>query len=91
MSTTRKAATSNADLQKDLEKRIGKFVADSVILLDHFNTAFQQTRIPVQLPETDSRHNIRHIALIPRSDNIVLPGYGSDSEKAELIRHVKTR
>lgn len=116
MSTTRKAATSNADLQKDLEKRISKFVADSEqkghATLD--KKLPNRCRLNLYIKEIIGTnyvgvlifHNpgndvkVYHSAYPADKNGIhkaaedaakVVTDYGSDSEKAALLHHVKTR
>ena len=116
MSTTRKAATSNAELQKDIENRISKFVADS----EHKGHATLNKKLPnrcrlnlyikeimgttyvgVQIFHNPGKDVQMYHSAYPADKNgireaaegaaKVVTDYGSDSEKAELIRHVKTR
>lgn len=116
MKNNEQAATSNADLQKDIENRISKFVADSeqkghatlnkklpnrcrlnLYLKEIIGTNYVGVLI-FHNPGNDVK--VYHSAYPVDKNGIrkaaedaakVVTDYGSDSEKAELIRHVKTR
>lgn len=116
MSTTRKVATTYAELQKDIENRISKFVADSeqkgcatfdpklpngCRLNLYIKEIIGTTYVGVQIFHNPGKDVQMYHSAYPADKNgirkaaegaaKVVTDYGSDSEKAALLRHVKTR
>lgn len=53
-----------------------KLVADLIIAGNDFLPAFQESRIAIQLAQANGCHDICHVALIPRPDDVIFPGAG---------------
>ena len=51
-----------------------QLVADGVVLLDDVMTALHQAFVAIELLEADGGHDVGHVALVPGSDDVVLPG-----------------
>lgn len=111
MSTTRKAATSNADLQKDLEKRIEKVANGGHTFNPELPNGWRldlcsyeiddTTYVDVMIiPDPGKDDKLYYNVKAGDIDSVrkaaegaakVVTGYATDSEKAALLRHVKTR
>lgn len=66
-----------------------KFIADRIVTLDDFRSAFKKPLIPVKLFQTDSSHNISHVALIPSADDVILPRADLCFRKGVLVLTVE--
>ena len=51
----------------------GQILQSGIVLCHNLLTAFQQALIPFHLNQSQCGHYVRHITLIPRANNIILP------------------